>query len=201
MRVSSPGDDGAIRFAIAPYGCALYHSAMPNYRRLAVPGGCWFFTVALADRRSDLLVRRIDDLRDAVRKVRERRPFSIEAMVVLPDHVHAVWHLPEGDGDFSRRWHLIKRSFSMRIEAGATTVRGGLRPGERGIWQRRFWEHLIRDDDDFANHVAYCHVNPMKHGLVSRVRDWPYSTFHRSVARGDVAIDWAGETDEGDRRR
>lgn len=113
--------------------------------------------------------------------------------MVLPDHIHAVWRLPEGDTDYSRRWHLLKREFSLRVGPVAVETTARLRPGERGIWQRRFWEHLVRDDDDFARHVDYCHVNPMKHGLVDRVVDWPYSTFHRAVARGEVSSDWAGD--------
>ncbi len=166
---------------------------MPDYRRLFIPGGCWFFTATLSDRRSRLLVERIDVLRMAVAAVKRAHPFGIDAMVVLPDHIHAVWTLPEGDADFPLRWRLIKRAFSVALpeEAGLATARR--REGERGIWQRRYWEHLIRDDDDFGRHVDYCHINPMRHGLVSRVRDWPYSSFHRAVAAGTYAEDWGGE--------
>ena len=172
---------------------------MPNYRRYRVPGGCWFFTVALADRRSRVLVDHIDDLRHAVATVRERHPFHIDAMVVLPDHVHAVWTLPDGDCDFSRRWYLVKVAFTRAVVRSSTPVPRGGRLGERRLWQRRFWEHLIRDDDDFARHVDYCHVNPMKHGRVARVGDWPYSSFHRAVREGIYSADWGGTVEPAGR--
>jgi putative transposase len=166
---------------------------MPNYRRAFVPGGCWFFTVNLLDRRSSLLVDEITALRDATRHTRARFPFRIDAMVVLPDHIHAVWTLPPGDADFSMRWRLIKIRFARSIPQGEWRSRVRQARGERGIWQRRFWEHLIRDDDDYARHVEYCYINPMKHGLVRRVTDWPHSSFHRDVRAGMLPADWAGE--------
>ncbi|TBW32286.1 transposase [Siculibacillus lacustris] len=165
---------------------------MPNYRRLRIPGGCWFFTVALQDRRSGLLVERIADLRAAVAVAHRRQPFQIDAMVVLPDHLHAVWTLPDGDSDFSERWRRIKAEFTSALVAAGIAVPKGRRPGERALWQRRFWEHAIRDDADFARHFDYCHINPMKHGLVDRVADWPHSSFHRAVRDGVYAADWAG---------
>ncbi|MFT4276951.1 MAG: transposase [Rhodopseudomonas sp.] len=166
---------------------------MPNYRRAFVPGGCWFFTVALLERRNTLLVDHITALRDAVARTRERFPFEIDAVVVLPDHLHAVWTLPPGDADFSTRWRLIKTHFAKAPpkEERLSAVRA--RRGERGIWQRRFWEHLIRDEADYARHVEYCMINPVKHGLVSRVQDWPTSSFHRDVRRGVFPLDWAGD--------
>ena len=150
---------------------------MPNYRRAFVPGGCWFFTANLLDRRSNLLIDEIATLREATRRTRERHPFRIDAFVVLPDHIHAIWTLPEGDADDERR-SKVRRA-----------------RGERGIWQRRFWEHLIRDDEDYRRHVEYCYINPVKHGLVSRVGDWPFSSFHRDVSAGLFPQDWAGEFD------
>ncbi len=168
---------------------------MPNYRRLRVPGATWFFTVDLADRRSRLLVERVDELRRAVVSVRVRHPFRIEAMVVLPNHLHAIWALPEGDDDFSLRWRRVKVEFTQALIARGDDVGRGRRPGERAIWQRRFWEHMIRDEHDLARHIDYCHVNPMKHGLVTRVRDWPWSSFHRAVRRGDCDLDWGGEVE------
>ena len=166
---------------------------MPNYRRAFVPGGCWFFTVTLLDRRLRLLTENIDVLRKATRITQARHPFTIDAIVVLPNHIHAVWTLPTGDADFSLRWRLIKISFAQAIPK--TERRNGvrMRRGERGIWQRRFWEHLIRDEEDFRRHVEYCYINPVKHGLVSRVRDWPHSSFHRDVRAQLFPEDWAGD--------
>ena len=147
---------------------------MPNYRRNRIPGGCYFFTVVLRDRGSDLLVLRIDRLRDAVRQTRAVMPFRIDAWVVMPDHMHCVWTLPEGDSDFPKRWHAIKASFSKSLPAEG---RPSGRLGDRGIWQRGYWEHTIRDADDFAAAVDYTHFNPVKHGFVSDPADWPYSTY------------------------
>ena len=152
---------------------------MPNYRRAFVQGGRYFFTVNLLDRKSRLLVEHIDILRTAVRETRTAFPFVIDAMVVLPDHIHAVWTLPEGDADFSVRWRWIKIRFSRSVPT--TEPRSKVREArsERGIWQRRYWEHVIRDDRDLKNHIHYCWFNPVKHGHVGNVEDWPYSTFHR----------------------
>jgi putative transposase len=157
---------------------------MPNYRRAFVPGGCWFFTVNLLDRRRRLLTDHIDALRAAIRLTQPRHPFSINAMVVLPDHIHAVWTLPPGDTDFSLRWRLIKIGFAKAVPKSEQRSAVRITRGERAVWQRRFWEHLIRDDEDFRRHVEYCYINPVKHGLVSCVRDWPHSSFHRDVRRG-----------------
>ncbi len=177
---------------------------MPEYRRLRVAGGCYFFTVALADRRSDLLVREVAVLRAAVARVMVSRPFRIEAWVVLPDHLHAVWTLPEGDADFSGRWLLIKRGFSLAVAGGERRSASRAAKGERGIWQRRFWEHAIRDARDYSAHVDYVHFNPVKHGLVARVGDWPFSTFRRAVARGEYPANWGDgvevEGEFGERR-
>jgi len=166
---------------------------MPNYRRAFVPGGCWFFTVNLADRRQTLLVDRIDALRDAVARTRRNYPLEIDAFVVLPDHLHAIWTLPPADADFSIRWRLVKTAFAKSIpkQERLTAVREAR--GERGIWQRRFWEHMIRGEADYARHVEYCYINPVKHGLVTRVREWPHSSFHRDVQRGLFPPDWAGD--------
>ena len=152
---------------------------MTGYRRNFIAGGSFFFTVNLADRRLQLLTEHIEELRDAFRTVRQRHPFTIDAIVVLPDHLHAVWTLPEGDADFAMRWQLIKSTFSRRLPSGEQISASRAARGERGIWQRRYWEHTIRDDNDFARHVDYIHINPVKHGLVTRVLDWP---FRRSIA-------------------
>jgi putative transposase len=152
---------------------------MPNYRRAFVPGGCYFFTVNLRDRNSRLLIDHIDVLREAVRITRRNYPFEIDAMVVLPDHIHAVWTLPEGDANFPTRWRSIKIRFSKAIPRDARRDGVGTVPGERGIWQRRYWEHVIRDERDLSNHIDYCWFNPVKHGHVANVEKWPFSTFHR----------------------
>jgi putative transposase len=163
---------------------------MPDYRRNRVEGGTYFFTLALADRRSDLLIREVAALRASVSCARALYPFSIDAWVVLPEHLHAVWTLPAGDADFSTRWTLIKRDFSARIAKDESRSASRIAKGERGIWQRRFWEHTVRDEADFARHVDYVHFNPVKHGLVGNACDWPFSSFRRAVARGDYPTDW-----------
>jgi len=162
-----------------------------RYRRARTAGGTFFFTVNLADRSSGLLVERIDSLRYAVRKVRDAHPFRIVAMVVLPDHLHAVWTLPAGDSDYSLRWSLVKAGFSRAVEK--TERIGGSRSSkrERGIWQRRFWEHRILDDADLTRHVDYIHINPVKHGHVAAPSDWPYSSIHRYIRQGMMPVDWA----------
>ena len=132
---------------------------MPNYRRNRIPGVTYFFTVNLLDRRSDLLVAHTDALRAAVRKVRGRSPFHLDAQVVLPDHMHSLWTLPEGDSDFPSRWRDIKTAFSKSLPATEQRSAVAIRRGERGIWQRRYWEHGIRDDRDYAAHMDYIHFN------------------------------------------
>jgi putative transposase len=166
--------------------------AMSNYRRNRVPGGTYFFTVNLLDRKSDLLVRYIELLREVVKQTRQERPFQIDAFVVLPEHLHCVWTLPPGDTDYSARWQAIKTSFAKQIPRTEVLSEARLRKNERGIWQRRYWEHTIRDEQDYAAHVDYCHINPLKHGLVRAVQDWPYSTFHRDVLQGVYPKNWAG---------
>ena len=168
---------------------------MPNYRRAFVPGGYWFFTVNLLERRKTLLVDHIESLRDAVATTRQGHPFTIDAFVVLPDHLHAVWTLPPEDQDFSTRWRLIKSRFARTLPKQERLSAVRVARHERGIWQRRFWEHLVRDEADYARHVEYCYINPLKHGLVTRVRDWPHSSFHRDVRAGLFPHDWAGESE------
>ena len=163
---------------------------MANYRRDHTPGATWFFTVAIADRQSDLLVREIGHLRTAVRRVRGDWPFLIDAWVVLPDHMHVLWTLPQGDHNFSTRWRLIKSNFSRGLPRREPISPSRLKKGERGLWQRRFWEDRIRDDEDFRRHMDYIHINPLKHGYVQRVADWPFSTFVRYVRQGIYTEDW-----------
>ena len=159
---------------------------MPSYRRNFLPGGSFFFTVNLAERRSRLLIDNIELLRAVFRNTRRRHPFAIDAIAVLPDHLHAIWTLPEGDTDFSTRWSLIKAGFSRGLPKGERVSRSRGRKRERGIWQRRYWEHTLRDERDFARHADYIHFNPVKHGHVRRVRDWPFSSFHRMVQARDL---------------
>jgi putative transposase len=166
---------------------------MPNYIRAFIPGGTFFFTVNLLERRRRLLTEYIDDLRTVFADARRRRPFTIDAIVVLPDHLHSVWTLPEGDSDFSARWHDIKARFSARIPKQERLSTRRVRKGERGIWQRRFWEHAIRDEDDLQRHIDYIHYNPIKHGHVSRLTDWPFSSFHRYVKAGLYPPNWAAD--------
>ncbi|GLQ87974.1 transposase [Dyella flagellata] len=152
----------------------------------------YFFTVNLAERQgNDLLTRHADALREAFRMTRQAHPFIVEAAVVLPEHLHCLWMLPSSDNDFSRRWRLIKARFSRSIPANERTSPSRRRKGERGIWQRRYWEHLIRDDRDFQRHFDYIHFNPVKHGHLAHVADWSYSSFHRHVVRGVYPMDWA----------
>lgn len=164
---------------------------MSNYRRSRVPGGTSFFTLTLADRRSRLLVEEIQHLSHAYRQTQHNRPFRTLAICVLPDHLHAIWTLPEDDADFAGRWSLLKSTFSRQLPT-ATASPSKTRRREKGIWQRRFWEHQIRNASDLQRHVDYIHYNPVKHGLVSRVVDWPYSSVHRYVERGVLPRDWAG---------
>ncbi|MEZ2575557.1 REP-associated tyrosine transposase [Buttiauxella ferragutiae] len=157
---------------------------MPNYRRMRVNGGTWFFTVNLHDRKDDLLIRHIEELRQALGKVKERYPFEINAWVVLPDHMHCIWTLPSDDSNYSQRWRAIKKAFTKSL------------PGNPTVWQKRFWEHCIKDDRDYAAHVDYVYINPVKHGFVKTACEWPYSSFHRDVKRGLYPADWAGEVED-----
>ena len=166
---------------------------MTQYRRHFQPGGSYFFTVNLANRRQRLLTDHIDELRAAFRYTLDRHPFTIEAVVVMPEHLHAIWSLPPGDADYSTRWRLIKSHFSRALPATECRSASHVDKRERGIWQRRYWEHTLRDDADFDRHADYIHFNPVKHGHVSRVADWPYSSFHRYVRLGLYAPDWAGD--------
>jgi putative transposase len=168
---------------------------MVRYRRNFIAGGTFFFTLTLANRTSSTLTDHIAALRAAVMQTRRQHPFAIDAIVVLPDHVHVVMTLPDGDSDFANRWSLIKRRFTTAVmKAGISVARH--RNGEISLWQRRFWEHTIRDERDFERHVDYIHFNPVKHGLVTRARDWPYSSFHHYVRSGVLPADWGGDMGE-----
>ena len=158
-----------------------YHAPM-DYRRAWHPGGTYFFTVNCLKRKDNtLLIDNIDTLRQAIKTTKRSHPFTIHAWVVLPDHMHCVIELPENDCDFAGRWRLIKMLFSRNIPKNEYRSEVRKKRRERGIWQRRYWEHLIKDEEDFRAHMDYVHINPVKHGLVDQVKDWPYSTFHRLV--------------------
>ena len=168
----------------------LHLCGMSNYRRAWVQGGTYFFTVNLLERRRRLLVERVDLLRDVVRATQAVRPFVLLAWVILPDHLHCIWRLPDGDADNSNRWAQIKAGFSRRLPATERRSAYRLSRRERGIWQRRYWEHLVRDPDDLRHHVDYIHFNPVKHGHVDRAADWPHSSFRAWVERGAYSLDW-----------
>jgi len=170
---------------------------MSDYRRARVAGGTYFFTV-VTYRREPWLCRdwAVAALRDAVRKIRRRRPFTIDAWVLLPDHMHCIWTLPENDVDYAGRWRQIKEHVTRALARSSSPVAATshARRRECSLWQRRFWEHLIRDADDLAAHFDYVHYNPVKHGLCAAPADWARSTFHRWVRAGMYAPDWgAGE--------
>jgi putative transposase len=161
-----------------------------RYRRAVLAGGDFFFTLNLANRQSDLLVRHVDSLRDVMRRVKAAHPFTIMAVVVLPDHLHALWRLPPDDAGYPLRWSLIKAGFSGLIPKEERLSASRVAKRERGIWQRRYWEHRIRDERDFARHVDYIHYNPVKHGWVRSPREWPHSSVHRYIARGELPRNW-----------
>lgn len=167
---------------------------MTAYRRNLVAGGTFFFTVNLADRRSRLLVERIAALRESFRAARLCHPFINDAIVILPDHLHAIWTLPPDDSDYATRWNLIKGSFSRAVPPGDPISPSRSARRERGIWQRRYWEHTIRDHDDFVCHIEYIHFNPVKHGYVMDVAAWPHSSFHAFVRRGAYPASWGAVT-------
>jgi putative transposase len=170
---------------------------MVRYRRNFVPGGTFFFTVTLDDRRSSALVDHIASLRAAFRKTRGEWPFILDAIVILPDHLHAIMTLPTGDSDFSGRWRRIKGIFTRNVVAAGVPVSRNHR-GEYALWQRRFWEHTIRDDSDFERCADYIHFNPVKHGLVRSPAAWPHSSLYRYVRTGVLSQDWGGNVRAGD---
>jgi putative transposase len=163
---------------------------MPHYRRVRIAGGTYFFTVVLHDRSSSLLVRHMTALRRAFSETKRSRPFEIIAITVLPDHLHCVWTLPAGDTDNATRWRQIKAGFTRSLPRTDSAVASRSARRERDVWQRRFWERSLIDEVDLAAHVAYTHRNPQKHGLVTRVCEWPYSSFHRYVREGHLPQDW-----------
>jgi len=161
-----------------------------QYRRSDIAGGSYFFTVNLLDRQRTLLIGHADLLRKIMNKVKQSHPFHIDAIIILPDHLHTIWTLPQDDADFPTRWNLIKAGFSREIPKDEYINSSRQAKGERGIWQRRYWEHLIRDDGDYEKHVDYIHYNPVKHGYVDRASDWTHSSIHRYIQQGIFDKNW-----------
>ncbi len=173
---------------------------MSNYRRLKIAGGTYFFTQTTYHQHHTWLCSEVarTALRNAINHVRERYPFTIDALVLLPNHIHCLWTLPPNDDDYATRWRLLKtyvtKECANQLNLSEPLTISRQKRGEQNLWQRRFWEHLIRDDHDFTKHFDYIHWNPVKHGYVQQIRDWPYSTFHRYVKMGFYTIDWCGMT-------
>ncbi|STY17170.1 REP-associated tyrosine transposase [Legionella quateirensis] len=169
---------------------------MVYFRRDFTPGGTYFFTLALRNRKSHLLTSHIDLLGETLQTIKQKYPFSTEAIVVLPDHVHAVWKLPDNDFNYSLRWHQIKSNFTKRLIKEGLKITKDQR-GEYQLWQRRFWEHRIRDESDLQAHIDYIHFNPVKHGYVPSAKEWPYSSFHRYVQNGVLQENWGYDGAQG----
>ena len=168
-----------------------------QYRRSKTPGATYFFTVVTYNRNKILCIpENVELLRNSFRKVMQEYPFKIDAFILLPEHLHCIWTLPENDADFSNRWRLVKNYFSRQCQdkfQGKLSV-SRQQKGEKSIWQRRFWEHQIWNDRDFSNHVDYIHYNPVRHGLVKSPKDWQYSSFHRYVKEGVYPINWGTDS-------
>ena len=174
---------------------------MPNFRRKKLSGGYYFFTVVTYKRQrflTDETARRC--LRNVWQHVCEKRPFKTIAICLMPEHIHCIWKLPDGDFDYSTRWSLIKRGFTQQwLKAGgfeANQTLSRIKKGRRGVWHRRFWEHCLRDEEDLSEHIRYIHYNPVKHKLVEKPSDWKWSTFHRFEYAG--GLDAIGNMQVGD---
>jgi len=169
---------------------------MVYYRRLKIAGATYFFTVTLRDRKSNILIKHIELLKLSMKRVQQQSPYTTNAIVILPDHLHVIWTLPKGDEDFSMRWMKIKCFFTRYLIKNGFRLNKDSR-GEYTLWQRRFWEHMIRNDKDYENHVNYIHYNPVKHGLAKQPRDWPYSSFHKFVRLGILPANWSDNCELG----
>ena len=164
-----------------------------RYRRADVKGGTYFFTVNLANRNHSFLVDEFDKLRTAFNLIKQKHPFILDALVVLPEHIHTIWTLPPNDNNFSMRLGLIKSNFSRLLPKVESISTSRQSKGERGIWQRRYWEHLIRNEEDYQRHIDYIHYNPVKHGYVKRAVDWKYSTIHDYIKKDIISSGWGGD--------
>jgi len=175
---------------------------MPEYRRIKQPGGTIFFTVVTFGRRPILTSPESRSiLRKAWQNVQVKHPFQTLAVCLLPDHLHTIWQLPEGDTNTAVRWNEIKRHFSheyLKVVGEGNNVRNEsrIKRREAAIWQRRYWAHVLFDQEDLNNHFDYIHINPQKHGLVKQVMDWPWSSFHRYVQMGVYSQDWCRSMEE-----
>ncbi len=174
---------------------------MSTYRRAKITGGTYFFTVATYRRQRFLCDESVRTaLREAIHEARAVCPFTIDGWVLLPDHLHCIWTLPKGDADFGKRWAMIKRFVTKRcgpaLQFDALLNDSKRKRKESTVWQRRYWEHIVRDETDYVRHMDYLHYNPVKHGLVNCMKDWPYSTFHRYVKEGVYPEDWGGVCDK-----
>ncbi|GAA0199116.1 transposase [Kangiella japonica] len=165
---------------------------MVQYRRNRVEGASYYFTVNLNDRSKDYLTRYIHDLRHSFRVCRASMPFTIDVTVILPEHLHCIWTLPDDGSNYSARWRKVKTTFTQRLIQQNINISKD-RHGQYNLWQRRYWERTIRNDKEFSAYVDYIHYNPVKHGYVSKVQDWKYSSFHRFVREGKLSRDWGGE--------
>jgi putative transposase len=167
-----------------------------QYQRAYIPGGTYFFTIVTYQRRIVFSSPgAVDNLRNAFQYTLRRMPFTIVASVILPEHMHFIWTLPQDDSNYSTRWRLIKSHFTHHWQGKGTIEVNASRQekGEADIWQRRFWEHLIRDEADLNRHIEYIHYNPVKHGLVRTPGAWEYSSFMKYVREGIYPIDWGGD--------
>jgi putative transposase len=168
-----------------------------QYRRAKVAGATYFFTVVTHHRQPIFKDANAVALFDAgLMRIQMRHPFKVDAFVILPDHIHTIWTLPDGDADYSKRWRLIKEAFTKEFVPQSEPIarsRSRVAKNEQSIWQRRFWEHVIRDEADYAAHADYIHYNPVRHGLTAAARDWPYSSFSQWVARGAYEPYWGSD--------
>jgi len=168
---------------------------MPQYRRWCVPNSYYFFTLVTYKRQP---IFQNDDvihlLKDSIKPVKAKYPFQLESIVILPDHIHCIWKLPENETDFSKRWQLIKmrfsREYNKRYNTTSSTTKSRIKKREASVWQRRFWEHWIRDEKDLQRHTDYIHYNPVKHGYVKNPKDWKRSSFHKFVEKGWYNLNW-----------
>lgn len=172
---------------------------MPNYRRSYILGGTFFFTLVTYQRKKIFTSNQSIELLDlAISRVRTYHPFSIDAFCILPDHIHFIWTMNESDFDYSMRIGQLKRYFSRmysdHFEVNSNLCDSQIKRGETAIWQRRFWEHTIRDNDDLSRHIEYIHFNPVKHGLVESAKDWPHSSFLQYVNNGFYNTGWGNNT-------
>lgn len=170
---------------------------MRTYKRFKIEGACYFFTVVTHERNKLFAsAEAVAMLEAAIAEVQRRHPFDLEAQVVLPDHLHSLWQLPDGDADYSMRWRLIKDRFTrawVRLHGSTAPTASRIAKGEQAVWQRRYWEHMIRDERDFDEHLDYIHYNPVHHGIVAAPRNWPHSTFGKWVERGVYEQYWGAD--------